>query len=119
LLVSVAIASTPKNKLDKYEVVANSGTIKTACNKPTTTSSWACTVKFTRNRICESGGGICTAGSEDVETEVQCSKKAPRSGWKVKVSGGGGGATGTVECESAPGETCDEGIYECKHSSLP
>lgn len=119
LLVSVAIAGTPKNKLKEYEVVENSGTIKKACNRPSQTSSWSCTVSFTRNRICESGLGTCTAGSEVVETESQCSKKPPVSDWKVKVSGGGGGVTGAVECEKANGEYCDEGIFECKHPSLP
>lgn len=119
MAISAAMASTSKSRLDKYQVVRNSGTVKAACSKRPGASSWYCTVEYTRSRVCEPGDGSCSPGDETVTTEAACSKRPPRVGWRIKATKGPGGFTGAIECERAPGETCDDRIYSCTHVSLP
>jgi hypothetical protein len=118
-IATVATASTGKHRLEGHDPVRKSGLIKSGCKRESANTSWICIVEYTRNRICGYGEGQCTAGSEVVTTENQCTKKAPRANFKLKASGGAAGASGGVECEIANGQTCDEGIYQCNHSSLP
>lgn len=117
-IATVATASTGRNRLDQYSIVKRSGITKAGCQRSSANTSWVCTVEYTRNRICGYGDGTCVAGSETVTTIHQCTKKAPRANFKLKASGGVAGASGGIECEIASGQTCDEGIYQCKHDSF-
>lgn len=119
MAISVAMASTSMGRLDKYQVVQNSGTMKTACSKRAGSSSWYCTVEYIRNRVCEPGDGSCSPGGETVTTEAQCSRRPPRIGWRIKAATKSRAITGSIECERAAGETCDDRIYTCTHIALP